>query len=221
VALFTLIFRRGWSTHGSTYDEDAGQRSPVQDVTSVMQSNGERPTVMSPAVSTPVDRQPERWRAARAAADGGITHGGGGSNRKIAAPPASSQLASRWVDWRVRPTRIRLTIVHRQTLVLITIDSNCYSYCICHCIDDCLEDILLIISGQDNSNKSCSTKQEFDVYETRANWVRTLIVVVLFSRFTRVWLMYVVRNCYTIWIKYRYSGSFFYYNAFMHTHALI
>jgi len=55
-------------------------------------------------VSTPVDRQPERWRAARAVAGDGITHGGGASHQKIAAPPANPRLASRWADQRVRLT---------------------------------------------------------------------------------------------------------------------
>jgi len=45
MALFTLtLFRHGRRIHGPTYFEDAGQRSPVRDVATVVQSDGERPT---------------------------------------------------------------------------------------------------------------------------------------------------------------------------------
>ena len=56
MALFTLkLFRYGRMTDGATYFEDVGQRSPVQDVATIMQydmivacsSHGEQPTTVA------------------------------------------------------------------------------------------------------------------------------------------------------------------------------
>jgi len=76
VALFTLtLFRRGRSIQGVTYFEDAGQRS-LQCETSpqlcnLMATGQQRTRRLCQHIRTarPVDRQPERWRAANTGRD--------------------------------------------------------------------------------------------------------------------------------------------------------